>query len=262
MTWQEWRWDPTLFEGTAPHYRKGRLPYAPGIADVVTAALGLDGTGRLLDVGCGPGIVAGLLGDRVAEVVGVDPDPGMIAEARGTGIPNATWVQLRAEELPAGLGRFRVITFAASFHWMDRPAVAAIVRDMLEPGGAVLQLGTWNVLPVPDVVEELRVRYLGADRRAGQSIRNTSPDGEDAVFQAAGFPPMEEHVVPDGREVERSVDDAVANVLSMSGTAPHLFGNRLDDFVAELRAALEPHAPFRVVLGDSLVRIWRLPSTP
>jgi SAM-dependent methyltransferase len=259
VTWEEWRWDPTLFEGAAPHYRSGRLPYAPGIADVLARELGLDGTGRLLDVGCGPGIVAELLAHLVAEVVGVDPDPGMIAEAERAGIPRSTWVQLRAEELPAGLGRFRVITFGASFHWMDRPRVAAIVRDMLNPGGAVVQVGTWNVLPLPDVVEELRIRYLGADRRAGQSVRNTSPDGEDAVFQAAGFPPMEEHVVPDGREVERTVDDAVANVLSSSGTAPHLFGDRLDAFVVDLRAALEPHAPFKVRLRDNSVRIWRRP---
>lgn len=260
MTWEDWRWDETLFEGAAPHYRQGRLPYAPGVADVVAEALDLDGTGRLLDVGCGPGTVAELLADRFAEVVGIDADAGMIAEAeRRASVPNGRWLQLRAEELPAGLGTFRAITFGASFHWMDRPAVAAAVREMLEPGGAVVQVSTWNVVPLPDVVEELRVRYLGADRRAGRSIRNTSPDGEDAVFQSAGFPPMEDHVVADGREVERSVDDAVANVLSMSGTAPHLFGDRLDAFVGDLRAALEPHAPFRTRLGDNSVRIWRRP---
>lgn len=259
MTWQEWRWDPSLFEGAAPHYRRGRLPYAPGVAGVVTEALGLDGTGRLLDVGCGPGTVAELLAGRVAEVVGIDADAGMIAEAERSGIANATWVRLRAEDLPAGLGTFRIVTFGASFHWMDRPKVAASVRTMLEPGGAVVQVSTWNVVPRPDVVEGLRVRYLGADRRAGQSIRNTSPDGEDAVFRAAGFPPMEEHIVPDGRTIERTVDDAVANVLSMSSTAPHLFGDRLVAFVADLRRALEPHAPFVTTLGDSSVRIWRRP---
>ncbi|HUP87368.1 MAG TPA: class I SAM-dependent methyltransferase [Acidimicrobiales bacterium] len=258
MTWEEWRWDPTLFEGTAPHYLRGRLPYAPGIADVIADQLALDGSGRLLDVGCGPGIVASLLADRFEEVVGVDPDPGMIAEAERLALSNARWVQLRAEDLEgASLDTFRAVCFGASFHWMDRPRVAAIVRDLLDPGGAVVQVSTWNVVPLPEAVEGLRVRYLGPDRRAGGSIRNTSPDGEDAVFQAAGFAPMVEIAVPDGREVVRSVDDVVANVLSMSGTAPHLFGDRLDDFVAELRSALRQHAPYRVTLGDNAVRIWR-----
>ena len=260
MSWQDWRWDPTLFEGTAPHYTKGRLPYAPGMADALAEALGLDGAGRLLDVGCGPGIVAAALADRFEEVVGVDPDAGMIAEAERLRLPVAArWVRRRAEELPAGLGAFRAVTFGASFHWMDRPKVAAIVKDMLDPrfDSAVVQVGTWNVVPLPDVVEELRIRYLGPDRRAGQSIRNDSPRGEDEVFQAAGFAPMVELTVPDGRVVDRTVDDAVATVLSMSGTAPHLFGDRLDAFVDDLRAGLSPHAPFTTTLGDTAIRIWR-----
>jgi SAM-dependent methyltransferase len=260
VSWQDWRWDPTLFEGTAPHYRRGRLPYAPGLADAIAAELHLDGNGRLLDVGCGPGIVAAALAARFAEVVGVDADAGMIAEAERLALPvPSRWVCARGEDLPAGLGTFRAITFGASFHWMDRPKVAALVKEMLDPAfdSAVVQVSTWNVVPLPEAVEELRVRYLGPDRRAGRSIRNDSPSGEDEVFRAAGFAPMVERTVADGREVLRTVDDAVANVLSMSGTAPHLFGDRLGAFVADLRAVLEPHAPFRTTLGDNAVRIWR-----
>ncbi|MER6043926.1 class I SAM-dependent methyltransferase, partial [Streptomyces sp. NPDC001856] len=76
-----WEWDETLFSGSAVHYARGRLPYAPGLVDVLTEALGLDGRGRLLDVGCGPGTLALRLAHRFGEVVGVDPDGGMIAEA-------------------------------------------------------------------------------------------------------------------------------------------------------------------------------------
>ncbi|MGW6511373.1 chorismate-binding protein, partial [Streptomyces niveus] len=50
-----WQWDSTLFRGSAAHYERGRLPYAPGLARTLAAVLGLDGRGRLLDVGCGPG---------------------------------------------------------------------------------------------------------------------------------------------------------------------------------------------------------------
>jgi hypothetical protein len=42
----------------------------------------------------------------------------------------------------------------------------------------------------------------------------------------------------------------------MSNAAPHLFGDRLDEFVADLRALLSPHASYRVEIGDTLVRIW------
>ena len=274
--WEEWRWDETLFAGAAAYYERGREPYAPQLAAAISEALSLDGTGRLLDVGCGPGTVARRLAALFERVVGVDPDAAMLAEAARLaaeeGIENAEWVRLRGEDLPAGLGRFRLITFAQSFHWMDRPRVALAVRRMLGPDGAVVQVdgprpesttgsGT-SPLPAPpyEAIDALRQRWLGPHRRAGQGRRDTSPSGEDAVFQAAGFGPAGEVVVPDGRVLERSVEDIVASRLSMSSTAPHLFADRLDEFVAELRALLleaSPTGRFSVILSDSRLRIWR-----
>ena len=55
--WESWSWDESLFAGAAGYYQQGRLPYAPGLADVFARSLGLDGRGRLLDLGCGPGTV-------------------------------------------------------------------------------------------------------------------------------------------------------------------------------------------------------------
>ena len=185
--WESWTWDESLFAGAAGYYEQGRLPYAPGLADVFARSLTLDGRGRLLDVGCGPGTVTLRLAPLFEAVVGLDPDPEMLARASQAaaehGIGNASWVRQRAEALPAGLGSFRVVTFAASFHWMDRPRVAAAVATMLDPGGAVVQVdapgyrpeelaaearrGTLPFpLPPDDALDQLRRRYLGSDRRA------------------------------------------------------------------------------------------------
>jgi SAM-dependent methyltransferase len=275
--WEDWTWDDTVFEGTAAYYRQGRKPYAPDLAGVLAAHLDLDGRGRLLDVGCGPGSVALLFAHLFDRVVGLDPDPGMVVEATRVaaeeGAANTTWVQMRAEELPASLGTFRVITFGQSFHWMDRPRVAAAVRDMLEPGGAVVQVDLWHTSPpgeppergphppVPEAaIDELRRRWLGPHRRAGQGFRDTSPSGEDDVFQSAGFAPEHIVVVSDDRCITRSVDDVVAWVLSTSSTAPHLFGERLGDFVLDLRSLLletSPDGRFSIALGDNRLRIRR-----
>jgi SAM-dependent methyltransferase len=266
-SWREWSWDPTLFAGAAPHYDRGRLPYSERLVDVFTAALGLDGTGRLLDVGCGPGTIALRIAARFEEVVGLDPDPEMLAEAerlaRERNVTNASWVRRRAEELPAGLGTFRVVVFAQSFHWMDRPLVAATVRTMLDPGGAVVHVD-WgerdDLGDIPkDAIDALRRRWLGPDRRAGRSIRNDSPGAADHVFRPAGFTRPELVTVPAGRVQERSVDDVVEETLSMSSTAPHLFGDRLDEFVADLRAVLldaSPSGRFPVRLTGNALRIW------
>jgi SAM-dependent methyltransferase len=272
--WFEWEWDETLFTGAAAYYDRGRLPNAPGLADAFETALGLNGQGRLLDVGCGPGTVTIPLAGLFDEAVGLDADPGMIREAKRLaserGVTNARWVQGRAEDLPADLGRFNVVTFAASFHWMDRPLVAGIIREMLEPDGAVVHVDNRHqdgltpddAIPAPPVerVAGLRRAYLGEDRRAGRGIRNSSPGDEAAIFRAAGFSGPELVVVPDGRTIVRSADDLIAETFSLSSTAPHLFGDRLAQFEADLRRVLaeaSPDGTFAVRLPDNELKIWR-----
>jgi hypothetical protein len=92
--------------------------------------------------------------------------------ARAQGV---TWRQLRAEDLPAELGRFRVVTFAQSFHWMDRRRVARAVRPMFAPGeqrAVARQRGrrvTGAQPGVGDVGRQQRPRY-GLPAQASQSL--------------------------------------------------------------------------------------------
>ena len=41
--WEDWTWDASLFEGSARYYRKGRIPYAEGLAASLATELDLDG---------------------------------------------------------------------------------------------------------------------------------------------------------------------------------------------------------------------------
>ncbi|WP_416874974.1 class I SAM-dependent methyltransferase [Kitasatospora sp. SC0581] len=274
MTGDAWSWDETLFAGTAAHYTRGRLPYAPGLAEALAGALGLDGRGRLLDVGCGPGTLALGLAHLFDEVVGVDPDAGMIAEARRVGAeePKATWVRARAEELPPGLGTFTLAVFGQSFHWMDRDLVAATVRRMLRPGGALAHVSDLKGeprptegLPHPPVpyaaIDGLVRRYLGPVRRAGQGLLpHGTPGDEAAVLARAGFAGPQRIVVPGGRPLERTADDAVAGVFALSSSAPHLFAERRPAFEADLRLLLARTSPsglFSERQPSSEVFIWR-----
>ncbi len=255
-----WEWDETLFRGSARYYERGRLPDPPGLADAIAATLSLDGRGCLLDVGCGPGTIALRLAHLFAEVIGLDPDADMLAEAERRaaelGIGNARWVRARAEELPAGLGAVRVATFAASFHWMDRDRVAAATLAMLEPGGAFVQVSApQEELPEPDrplphplppraAIAALVRNYLGPVRRAGQGVLlHGTPGDEQAVLRRAGFGDPEIVVIEGGAVFERSIDDIVALVFSNSSSAPHLFGPRLAEFEGELRALLAAATP-------------------
>lgn len=249
-----WKWDPSLYAGSARFYPVGRVAYPVELVEVLVAALELDGTGRLLDVGCGPGSLTLLLAAHFAEAIGVDPDPDMLSEgarlAVDSGVRNVTWRRLRAEELPAGLAPARLVTFAQSFHWMDRPRVARTVRGMLTDDGAVAHVHATThrglegstELPYPrpphTQITELVSRYLGAERRAGRGVLTKgTPDGEDVIYRAAGLTGPERLEIP-GRIVDRSSDQVAAGVYSLSSAAPHLFGDRLEQFDAELRRLL------------------------
>ena len=118
--------------------------------------MGLDGLGRLLDVGCGPGTLTIALVDRFQESVGLDPDAEMLAAAadRAIAANNIRWIQALAEDIPVlGLGKFRLVTFGQSFHWTERELVAEAVFEILEPGGALALIS-----PAHEAARSLPVR--------------------------------------------------------------------------------------------------------
>ena len=181
------RYDPTIYQGTAAHYRYGRPAYSPQLEAVLTAELGLDGTGKLLDGGCGPGILTVRLAHLFEDVVALDPDPAMLAEGRRVAseqtITNIRWVEALAEELPeAAPGPYRVVTFGQSFHWTDEARVAEAVFDMLEPGGAfALIVHTVDGRPAPpnpgrtDQGADREVPRVNQARRPGHRAGSNPP---------------------------------------------------------------------------------------
>ena len=271
-----WTWDASLYAGSAPFYADGRVAYPTAMVDLLVDALGLDGSGRLLDVGCGPGSLTLLLAPHVAQAIGVDADAGMLAEAdrlaRAQGVRNVVWRQLRAEELPADLPQVEVVTFAQSFHWTDKPRVAATVRRMLAPGGTVVHVhattheGVDTDAPLPRprppraAIDRLLRQVLGPERRAGQGVRTSaSGEEEERVYRAAGFRGPQRLELP-GRPVERSAAEVRASVYSLSYAAPHLFGDRFAAFDAQLSALIAAAASdgrFSELLPPITVDLWR-----
>ncbi len=271
----DWEWDETLYADSAPHYATGRMPYPPGVADAIREELGLDGRGRLLDVGCGPGSLTLLLAPLFESAIGVDADHDMLVEAsRRAGETNAIqWRRLRAESLPADLGTFRAVTFAQSFHWMDQPLVARRVRAMLDPNGAWVHVGATthrgdsgeDELPHPRPpwghIDELVAGYLGPVRRAGQGVLPTGTrGGEEEVMRQAGFTgPTRIHVGGD-QIVDRTPDEIVSAVFSLSSSTPHLFATELPAFEADLRRLLtqkSDNGRFSERTRETALVVWR-----
>jgi SAM-dependent methyltransferase len=268
-------WDETLYAGAAAYYVQGRMAYPSELAVALRDHLQPDGTGRLLDIGCGPGgftiAVAGLF----AEVVGADPDAEMLeqaaAQAELAGVRNIRWLRSTAEELPE-LGLFDVISFAQSFHWLDRPRVASAAYRMLAKDGVVLHVHATThrgvdddgELPRPrppyDGMAALVAKYLGPEQRAGRgTLPNGTPGGEDLFYRNAGFTGPERIVVGGGEVVERTEDQVVAGLLSLSSSTPALFGPRLPAFEEDLRALLRKNAPdgrFAERRRETAIDVW------
>ncbi len=87
---------------------------------------------RILDLGCGDGVLTERIAGHGAEVVGLDSAAGMLTAARARGL---TVVEGDGHALPFS-EEFDAVFSNAALHWMTRPnAVLDGVARALKPGG-------------------------------------------------------------------------------------------------------------------------------
>ena len=239
---------------------------------------GLDGKGRLLDAGCGPGVLTVRLAHLFEQAVGLDPDAAMLAEGRRAAAErkamNIRWVRGLAEDLPAvAPGPYQLVTFGQSFHWTDEQPVAETVFDMLEPGGALALIVHTvagrprppdpGVPPIPhDEIKALVAKYLGSTRRAGQGTAPERTHRFEDVLVRTRFGVPRQFFVPGLPDLMRDSESVLSGYFSFASSAPHLFGDRLDDFAAEVRALLASHSAEGIFWdwpGDTEVVMARKP---
>jgi ribosomal protein L11 methyltransferase len=109
---------------------------------LLSRGIAADGHARLLDVGCGSGVLtiaAGLLG--AGELVGVDTDPIAIEATLANARRNRLQRQVRAWQgtVPTGAGPFDLV--AANLIASVLVALAPRLHDELRPGGRLLASG-------------------------------------------------------------------------------------------------------------------------
>jgi SAM-dependent methyltransferase len=80
----------------AEHYARFRRGYPAVIVEAIVERLGLTPEDVVVDLGCGTGLLALPLARHVRVVVGMDPEPDMLAIARRSaarnGQTNTTWL--------------------------------------------------------------------------------------------------------------------------------------------------------------------------
>ena len=252
---------PQAFEGTAEYYAIGRPPYSVQLADTMASELSLDGTGQMLDVGCGPGVLVLPLARLFDQVTALDPEPGMLQagqrRCQQAGVANVRWVQGVAEDIATlNFGSWRVVTFGQSFHRVRRLEVAEVVYDQLVAGGSLVlishKVDDGRPRPAnpghPEIphaaVTKLVLDYLGDSTRHYLATWN---EGQPARFEhtlsQTRFGGSRTIYAPGRSDLVRDIDSVVANCFSLSYAAPRWFGDRRVDFEADLRHLLLEHSP-------------------
>jgi ubiquinone/menaquinone biosynthesis C-methylase UbiE len=150
------------FTKQAIHFAK-----LPGHADadrLLMEMANVNADSEVLDVACGPGLVACAFSPHVRRVTGIDVTPAMIDRAKALqadrGLANLDWHIGDVTRLPFPDGRFDIVLTRYSLHHLIDPQwiVAEMVR-VARPGGRVLLADL--VLPPEkaeayDYVERLR----------------------------------------------------------------------------------------------------------
>lgn len=156
---------------------------------------------RVLDAGCGDGLLVCALADRGAHVVGLDADRRMLvaaaARTRRRGV-RATLVEGRLERLPFADDVFDVVVAVTVLCFVSDASVAVReVARVLRPGGRLVigELGRWNTWAA-----RRRVRgWLGsplwktAQFRTAATLRSLIEDAGLSVVAVRGavyYPPV------------------------------------------------------------------------
>jgi SAM-dependent methyltransferase len=111
-----WGGDP---ESWAEHAEAHNRPLFEALLDATLVGAGT----RLLDVGCGSGLLVTLASERGADVAGIDITPGLLAVARRR-LPAADLREGDMEDLPFANGAFDVVTGVNSFQFAGDPVQA------------------------------------------------------------------------------------------------------------------------------------------
>jgi ubiquinone/menaquinone biosynthesis C-methylase UbiE len=159
-----------------------RATYRP-VHDAVLRTLRRHAPRRVLDVGCGTGLLATRLRRELpgAQVVGCDFSRGMLRQASAH-LPSSAWVQGDALRLPFPEASFDALLSTESFHWFPDPAAAlAEFFRVLGPGGRAF------IALVNPPLESLSRVTRAASRLVGEPFEWPTRGRMRARAEAAGF---------------------------------------------------------------------------
>jgi SAM-dependent methyltransferase len=227
------------FATTVPLYQEFRPPYPGEFFRTVAERLGFTQQHRLIDLGTGPGLLALGFAPYVGRIVGVDPEPAMLAAARENAAREGkrfTLIEGHAEALPAEIGRFDVVTIGRALHWMERAAVAAMFDRLLTPDGVIVVCASGSAA-------DGRNAWLDTYNEARRLWSGSEPAGRHrgalaAALEGSRFQEIDEIRVEASQAI--SATDLAQRVLTFSSSSPAILGDKADAMLRDVEARLAP----------------------
>ena len=148
---------------------------------------------RILDVGCGAGILAEPLARMGATVTAIDPSPELVAAARLHAVESGLAIDYRAaiaEDLAAGEPYDIVTALEVVEHVTDVPAFVAACAALVKPGGMLVTSTinrTTKAYLLAIVGAEYVLRWLPRGTHTYDKL--VTPEELTAAFRAAGLVP-------------------------------------------------------------------------
>jgi SAM-dependent methyltransferase len=158
---------------------------------------------RILDVGCGDGVLTKRIAERGATVTGIDNNLDMIRAAHANGVD-----ALVVDSADMHFDREFDAAFSnAALHWMlDKNAVAAGIFRALKPGGrfAGEMGGAGNLKMLREALdEELVIRGYAPPVEASNWY--ASADDFASVYEAVGFDHIDARLIDRPTPIERGI---------------------------------------------------------
>jgi SAM-dependent methyltransferase len=261
-----------LYQGTAEHYDRYRLPYPEAMLEDLLARAEVSGQGRLLDLACGTGQLTFPLRRSFAEVWAVDREPDFVQmvqdKADKLGAGNVRPIKTDAETLAAEPGYFELAVIGSAFHRLDRDLVAARLLQWLCPGGSVAlcwvdspHLGDSEWQRAFAALLDRWQLALGATGRVPADWAEPQRRRSNAVvLSEAGFETAGRH---EFRVEHRwSLAELAGFVRSTSFLPPSVLGDQGAAFDNDLAAAIGPFASADGTLPHDVGFAYELARTP
>ncbi len=225
------------FASTVEFYARYREPYPPEFFKQSAQQIALRGNETLLDIGCGPGLLAIGFAPFAGRCTGLDPEAAMIAAARAAAAETGVELSLihsRIEEF-ATTQTYDVITIGRALHWMERSAALPVLERIVSDSGRILICGASGV----ETPETTWVKSYKEVCRAWTS-RPEERRGSDGTewFVGSCFRGLGKASVTIYRQA--TIPDLIGRALSKSSTSSQILAKGLAGFETEIATALEP----------------------